>query len=247
MSTHAHAGTTPRHRLAAVLVCATVLTAACGDDGDDSTGAAQAVTTNTEDAASEYCALIEEIGDELPTGEQFDQILAAAPAEIADNLAVVVDSVRENGTDAFNDPAVVENFPAIDQYERETCEGEVAAVVDADAHLIEVAATEYAFDFEDPEAGPVSFVISNDGHEVHEMSLVRFVGDATFDEAVAAEDPEADGLIETVGFAGPIAPGGEIVLNADLEPGRYIVICFVPGPDGTPHVESGMLREFTVD
>jgi hypothetical protein len=27
-----------------------------------------------------------------------------------------------------------------------------------------------------------------------------------------------------------------------LEPGNYALLCFVPGPDGIPHVAKGMVR-----
>jgi hypothetical protein len=32
----------------------------------------------------------------------------------------------------------------------------------------------------------------------------------------------------------------------DLTPGRYLIICQVPRPDGKAHFELGMVREFEV-
>lgn len=253
MNTHTLVDTRPRRSLVATVVCATVLLAACGDDGDDSTAPtpapapAPSVAASSEDAALEYCTLIEEIGDELPTDDQFDQILAVAPEEIADNLGVVVAAVREDPEGAFSDPAVAENFPAIQAYESATCGGEPPVEVDPDAQLIAVAASEYAFDLATtPDVGAVSFVISNEGEELHELFLARLVGDATLEEALAAEDPIAEGLAEQAGFAGPIFSGTEAVLNATLTDGNYVVLCFIPAPDGVPHTDKGMLAEFTV-
>ncbi len=264
-----------RRMLAAGVVGALVMVG-CGDDGDDSTsasiedsstsepqtpatqpettGAPETSTAGSEpeqaDASSdEYCAVIEEVGDDLPTDEQFDQILATAPEEIAENLEAVVAAIRADGEAAFSDPDVVSNFAAIESFEAVNCgTGELAAEIDPDAARVDVTATEYSFDFDAPASGATSFVMVNEGEEVHEMSLARLIGDTTIDEAFAAEDPEAEGLVESVGFAGPVAPGLESVLNVDdLTPGRYVLLCFVPAPDGQAHAEKGMISEFDVE
>lgn len=229
-------------RLAGAGLVVVMAVAGCGDDTDDGDAEASSI--------DEYCAVIEEVGDELPTDEQFDRILEAAPEEIAENLEIVVGAIREDGEAAFASAEVAENFPAIQTFEAENCGGDgeaASAEVDPDATRIDVTATEYAFDFTEPGAGPVSFVIANEGSEVHEMLLTRFVGEATFEDAMAAEDPEAEGLVETIGFAGPIVPGSETVLNvADLEPGRYAIVCLIPTTDGASHAEKGMVSQFTV-
>lgn len=230
-------------RLAVVGVVGALVLAGCGDDTDDGEAEASSIEA--------YCSVITEVGDALPTDEQFDRILEAAPEEIAENLEVVVGAVREDGEAAFTSAEVAENFPAIQAFEAEHCgdgsEQAGAAEVDPDATRIDVTATEYGFDFTEPPAGPVSFVVANKGSEVHEMLLAHFLGDATLDEAMAAEDPEAEGLVETVGFAGPIAPGAEAVLNVeDLEPGRYAIVCLIPTTDGASHAEKGMVSQFTV-
>ena len=74
----------------------------------------------------------------------------------------------------------------------------------------------------------------------------------TLDEALAHDgDPEEAGLVEDVeGGDSPLAaPGGEDeeVMNVDLEPGNYAMLCFIGGPDGTPHAFMGMAEEFTVE
>lgn len=208
--------------------------------------AAQVVSSSVD----EYCAVIDEVGDALPDDEQFDRLLAAAPDEIADSLGVIVEAIRADGEAAFSDPDVVANFPAVEAFEVENCgrdEGAASAEVNPDAERVDVIATDYAFEYLDPSAGAVSFVVANSGDEIHEMLLARFVGETTLQDALASEDPEAAGLVETVGFAGPVVPGAEIVLNVeDLTPGRYAVVCLIPSPDGLSHAEKGMVSEFSV-
>ena len=41
-------------------------------------------------------------------------------------------------------------------------------------------------------------------------------------------------------------PSDEITITRGLEPGTYGLLCFFPSPNGQPHVELGMKREFRV-
>src|SRR5690606_22181261 len=51
-----------------------------------------------------------------------------------------------------------------------------------------------------------------------------------------------------VSSGGPNAPrpGGTFEETQILEPGHYVIVCFVPSPDGVPHIAKGMLRALTV-
>lgn len=215
---------------------------ACGDDDD-------AATSDTE----AYCAAIGGLGDRLPTDEEISMILDVAPEEIAEDLDVVLGAIRENGAAAFEDPDVAARFGPIEEFEASNCGSDddnaagTSDEIDSDAQRVDVAATEYAFEFSPPEAGAVSFVMTNEGSEIHEMLLARFIGDATIEDAFASEDPEADGLVETVGFEGPVAPGAEGVITLEnLEQGRYVMACLIPASDGESHGEKGMVSEFTI-
>lgn len=43
------------------------------------------------------------------------------------------------------------------------------------------------------------------------------------------------------------APAGETaVITADLAPGEYGMICYLPDANGTAHAELGMVTQFTV-
>ena len=54
-----------------------------------------------------------------------------------------------------------------------------------------------------------------------------------------------DGVAEQY-ESSPATPGGEGVLSVDLVAGRWVLLCPIPGPTGTPHFADGMLREFTI-
>ena len=36
-------------------------------------------------------------------------------------------------------------------------------------------------------------------------------------------------------------------MTMNLEAGTYVLICFIPNPEGVPHIALGMAREFTVE
>ncbi len=94
-------------------------------------------------------------------------------------------------------------------------------------------------------AGEVTFNITNEGSNVHE--LVVFKTDLAADDLPTTEeggatvvDEEAEGL-ELVDEVEDIAPGSSATLTVNLEPGNYILLCNVPG-----HFEQGMHATFTV-
>lgn len=222
--------------------------AACGDD-DDAEDAAV--------SADAYCAASAALDeqDDLPSDDQMDELADLAPDEIGDEVTLVVDAFKEDGPAAFGDADVEEAFEAIDEFEIAECgrEAEDAAEgtsseIDPDAQRVDVAATEYDFAFDAPEAGAVSFVMTNEGEEPHFMFIGRLLGDATLDEALQSEDPTEEGLAEDVGESDTVGPGEEAVLTIeDLPSGRYAMLCFIPTSDGTPHAFEGMAVEFAVD
>jgi len=61
-------------------------------------------------------------------------------------------------------------------------------------------------------------------------------------------DPAGPPPTDVVVLGGPnaAAPGGTAEVTVDLQPGSYTLVCFIPGPDGKPHMLSGMTRSLTV-
>ena len=91
---------------------------------------------------------------------------------------------------------------------------------------------------------------NGDEAEVHEAALVKLTSGATSDDLVEwfggdhQTPPPIDGEFGSMGALGPgqrawirIEPGG---------PGDYVLVCFVPGRDGIPHVMKGMVTPVTV-
>lgn len=87
-------------------------------------------------------------------------------------------------------------------------------------------------------AGPVTFVLKNEGSAEHEFVVVKTdmqAGD------LAGDNGEADET-GSVGEEGSIQPGETKELTLDLEPGHYALICNLPG-----HYAAGMYADFTVE
>lgn len=264
------------------------LCVACGSDGSGSSSdtsapdtASTASGTVGEVAAADasYCvaalALNTDPGpdidfatatpDEIAAGVQsyatdilrplFDDLEAEAPAELNDaveTFGAAIDEVIDTG-----DPSALESAEV-------TAASETAHAYDL-AHCgyleADVTASDYQFDDVELEysKGPVSFELTNDGPEVHEMILlkVRPQVSETAEELIALPQDEALTKVDIVNTIGPVEPGGTGHMVADLEPARYIVACFLPQgstsmqaletADGAPHASLGMFRAISVD
>lgn len=120
-----------------------------------------------------------------------------------------------------------------------------------DAAPSEVAVTgeEYAF-VGAPDtlpAGPTTFTFQNTGKEPHEMVIFELKTDKSIEELLALPEKEAMKLVRIVGGTG--APPGKDAkqpVEADLTPGEYAIVCFVPAPDKKPHFIKGMVAGFEV-
>ncbi len=100
-------------------------------------------------------------------------------------------------------------------------------------------------------AGPVEISLVNHGALEHQAMVMRFKPGADFGQfaAAAAGDPSGTSALALVeGFGGPnAAPPGETRTSTQvLEAGDYMLICVLPGDDGSPHATHGMVLPFTV-
>jgi len=208
---------------------------------------------------AEYCALSLELDQQqsMPTAEQMTTILAAAPEEIAEEAKTFVDAYVAAGDDVS--PAIFgeygEELAAIEAFEAEHCgmaaeEGEPpdpeVVAIDPDATRVDIAATDFHFDFEPPTAaGRYSFVMANAGEEAHMLILAQMEPGATFDEVMASEGEE--GLVQSFESI-PSEPGGESVVTADLSAGHWILVCPIPSEanEMQPHAALGMVHEWDV-
>jgi hypothetical protein len=115
--------------------------------------------------------------------------------------------------------------------------------------IVTVDAGDFYFRMPDTlEAGMTTLRLVNAGPSLHHVSLFRLEGDHTMADLLAAlgaggPPPEWAG---EVGGPNAAAPGDSAETTLELEPGRYAALCFIPTPDGVPHVMKGMSHAFTV-
>lgn len=107
----------------------------------------------------------------------------------------------------------------------------------------------FSFDAAETSGGRFAFVVHNGGEQTHEAIIIKVP--QGFDvEAALASDSEPAGVTD-VAFGGPFPPGSDsaIVFDGDLQPGEYVLVCFVPDrddPERTPHAMKGMWAKFMV-
>lgn len=250
-------------RAGAPVLVLTMGLVACGSDDNASTPTTEELAGGDNE---ELCALAQEMFDQedFPSAAQLQKYTDLAPDEVSAAVAVAAPPLIAADQDPnafFNAVAeddVTDAILELDAWELENCgiDHESArapgqAEIDPGAARVDVVASEYTFAFDtELTAGRTSFVMTNGGKEVHFMVLSQLADGHTLDEALAYEgDPEAGGLVTGLDFeSGFAAVGGddEEVLTVDLPAGNWAMLCFVSGPDGTPHAFSGMAVPFTV-
>jgi len=98
------------------------------------------------------------------------------------------------------------------------------------------------------EAGLVSVTLKNEGQEPHHVQLARLndgVDIAQFQEALQT-GPEAFDLVTWAGGPATVDPGASQTVTVDLTTGTYLLLCFVPDHEGTPHMALGQLASMEV-
>ena len=157
-----------------------------------------------------------------------------------------------------------EGPPPIPSPEYQAAGGRVGdfLVDSCDFGAVDISAKEYAFSDlpTDAAAGPTVIGFTNAGNEFHELILVKLADgeERPLEELLALPDEEVDGLITDTAFAFA-PPDTATTVTADLDPGRYVSICFVPVgitpaalESGAPlddtdgHFMHGMVDEFRV-
>jgi uncharacterized cupredoxin-like copper-binding protein len=120
------------------------------------------------------------------------------------------------------------------------------------SQIPQVTIKTHDFSFEAPaqiEAGLVSITLENAGQEPHHVQLVRINDDVSMEQLQAAlqQGPEAAlPLVTLEGGPGVVAPGRSQQVTVNLIPGRYLLLCLVPSPDGVPHLAKGMITPLEV-
>ena len=97
-------------------------------------------------------------------------------------------------------------------------------------------------------AGTTTFRLVNDGKEVHQISILQLAEGKTLADYAAAMKANKPAPW-AIGVGGPNAasPGQTIDATVTLDPGNYILVCWVPSPGApVPHMAKGMIQPLTV-
>lgn len=112
----------------------------------------------------------------------------------------------------------------------------------------QIVITTRDFSFESPvEAvgGLVRVTVDNEGTQPHQVELVRARDGASSSDIIAAvqrmDAAALDAMVTYHGGPNEVPPGERRTTITDLEPGRYVILCFVAAPDGQLHVHKGMV------
>jgi uncharacterized cupredoxin-like copper-binding protein len=124
-----------------------------------------------------------------------------------------------------------------------------AAVASNAPSAVTVVTTDFSFEAPaELPAGLTTFHLVNRGPQIHHVQLVKLGEGKTFDDFMAAL--KAGGppptWVSMEGGPNPAELGDTSTTTVALEPGSYVMLCFVPGPDGIPHVAKGMIRPLAV-
>jgi hypothetical protein len=100
-----------------------------------------------------------------------------------------------------------------------------------------------------PAAGHRTFRVENRGPAEHDVQLFRMEPGATTDDIDAWFHHPGKGSSRARPIGGMVGlePGHHGWFTADLAPGDYVLVCWIPGEKGVPHYAGhGMMRRFHV-
>ena len=117
---------------------------------------------------------------------------------------------------------------------------------------VDVTMQEYAFAVEgQAAAGPLTLMFHNEGEEIHHGILGKLDEGKTLDDvkkllAKDSQGPPPPWFDDTPIDMTLVSPGESSGITIDAEEGTYVLLCFMPDPEGQPHVSHGMAQSFDV-
>lgn len=117
------------------------------------------------------------------------------------------------------------------------------------AEQVMVVARDFAFQAPDQiAAGLVTFTLHNRGSTIHHMAIVRLDDGKTMDDLFNALKAGGPPPLWAHDMGGPNAPdpGADANATVAMQPGNYVLACFVDLPGGVPHIMKGMARALKV-
>ena len=126
--------------------------------------------------------------------------------------------------------------------------GAAAALAPAPAPVVTITARDFAFEAPDTiAAGRTTIRLVNRGPDLHHVQLMQLGAGHTVDEFLRAVQKGAPPAWATdVGGPNTPAPGKESAATVTLAAGNYVMLCWIPAPDGVPHIMKGMVKPITV-
>lgn len=113
---------------------------------------------------------------------------------------------------------------------------------------VTITLSDYVFDLSTPlTAGTHTFAVKNAATQMHEVELVRLAPGKTVEQLLSwINKPSGPPPAAAIGGIAPFS-GTTKYFTADITPGTYALICFVPdAKDGKPHFMHGMTKTITV-
>lgn len=253
----------PRRPLAAAAFAAALLsvTTACGGAAAPAPAAPATPAASAEAACTNLLAIdATPSPDEGPDGPApaedvkawgtslvplLDGALAAAPADLAPSLTAlqpfVAAAATEGTTPDFEDPAFTTALTDYETWAHDNCGYQNVDLVGTDFEFTGAPTT--------LDAGPVSLLLANEsaGGEFHVALLARAKDPAmTIEQFTSTPMEELFGMVDLVPGGAAAAPGQTGGMLADLEPGKYFLLCPVGDEGQLPHHLQGMITEITV-
>ena len=118
---------------------------------------------------------------------------------------------------------------------------------------VTVVMNEFSLSLDRPSApaGTVRFAAQNRGHDVHELVLLKtdLAPDALPIDAAGDVD-EAGAGVQLVAEVEDVAAGADGEFTADVQAGKYVLVCNISMPEGDTvehHYALGMRAQFTVE
>jgi len=130
--------------------------------------------------------------------------------------------------------------------------GSTTSTAPAAVTTMDITAKEYTFDGPNSvQEGYVKVNLNDVGKEDHQAQFLRLQDGKTLQDFAAAGQADPSGLQAlalTDGGAGlnVTKAGTNETGVSKLRAGNWVMVCFVPAPDGIPHLAKGMVRPFVV-
>ncbi len=123
-----------------------------------------------------------------------------------------------------------------------------AAEPDAD---LTMTLDDFSFALSGPlKAGTRTIRFENQATQPHEAVIARLLPNTTMLQAIVwmTSGQAGPAPVVMLGGASGIAQGRHMFVTADFEPGKYVLLCFIPDArDGRPHSAHGMAKEITIE